>query len=126
MFYKIVVNNFFLGKGSKYSIMILFACTSFFYSKAQYKIVKLESDNMYIRYYYKTDSSDAFKNDSTYFLCLRNKKDTVRIEKFVNSIQAWTHLYTIERAKKNLRIRQKNGRKIKVVYEPFYIAKLVE
>ena len=106
--------------------MILFAFAPYSYCKAQYKIIKLESDNMYIRYYYKTDSSDAFKNDTTYFLCLRNEKDTVRIEKFINSIKIWTHLYTIERAKKNLRIRQRNGRKIKVVYEPYYISTLVE
>lgn len=35
-------------------------------------------------------------------------------------------IYTIERAKKNLRINQKSGRKIKAVYEPFYIAKLID
>ncbi len=103
--------------------ILLFFCNIM--AKGQYKIVKLESENLFIRYYYKTDSSDEIKNDTTYFLCLRRKKDTVCIEKFVDSIKIWSNLYTIKRAKKSMPIRQKNRKKIETVYEPFYIARLV-
>ena len=101
------------------------SCICSHYSYGQYKIVKLESENLFIRYYYKTDSSDEIKNDTTYFLCLRRKKDTVCIEKFVESIKIWSNLYTIKRAKKSLTIKQKNRKKIETVYKPFYIARLV-
>jgi hypothetical protein len=110
----------------KYIILTMFVnCICSHYSYGQYKIIRLESENLFIRYYYKTDSSDEIKNDTTYFLCLRRKKDTVCIEKFVDSIKIWSNLYTTKRAKKSLPIRQKKRKKIETVYEPFYIARLV-
>jgi hypothetical protein len=110
----------------KLSLLFLFSFIFFYLGLAQYKIVKLESENLYINYYYKSDSSDRLKNDSTLFLCLRSKEDTVRIEKFVNSAKIWSRLYIIKLAKNKLRIRQRNGVNTNIVYKPFYIAKLAD
>jgi hypothetical protein len=55
----------------------------------------------------------------------KKKKDTVCIEKFIDSIKVWSNLYTLVKCKKKLPIRQKRGKKIEVIYEPFYVARLV-
>jgi len=95
-------------------------------AKCQYKILKLESDNIFIRYYYKTDSSDEIKNDSTSFLCIRQSNNSiVRIEKFINSNKVWSNLYVIRRVKKKLINSQKTRGNIKTLYEPYYITKLI-
>ncbi len=92
---------------------------------AQYKIVSLESDDIFIRYYYKTDTSSEIKNDSTIFLCLRKNRDTICIQKFVDTIKIWSNLYVIKKGTKKLPIKQRKGKRITLIYEPFYIAKLI-
>jgi hypothetical protein len=59
---------------NKKLLYLLLLCFCFRTGNAQYKIVKLESENIFIRYFYKTDTSDEIKNDTTYFLCIRKKK----------------------------------------------------
>ncbi len=96
-------------------------------SQAQYKIVKIPSEDIYIRYFDFKNISEEYKNDSTYFVCIKGNKDTVQILKLINNSISYAYLYKLKLAASpmNISTRTTGASQIKQKKAEYYIAEMI-
>jgi hypothetical protein len=83
--------------------LVLIALTT----KSQYKIIYVESENIYVRYFLKKEQSMYAKNDSVYYVAFRKSDSTFTLNKYINGINVYVSKYKIETAKKDLVVYEK-------------------
>ncbi|MEO6453435.1 MAG: hypothetical protein ABIN97_05150 [Ginsengibacter sp.] len=86
--------------------LITIVLSSIINSFGQSKTVKilLDSNKIYLRFFYKHYKSDYTLNDSVAYLCRKINRDSFYLDKFVYKKKEWTKIYKIEPAKDSLRI----------------------
>lgn len=106
--------------------LILLFCLLFQKATAQFKPVKIESEDIYVNFYYKLKQTKYIKNDTTYYLCKTINPTTFFLEKYINKIKVGKNKYEAIIAHDSLNVsefrREDNGdSKIYKLKEPYYI-----
>lgn len=107
----------------KKKMIVLFMCFCFFVnSYGQYKIVKLDFENTYIRYFDFKNVTEEKQNDSTYYLLIKGRQDTVSIIKIINGCMIWANLCRLEKSNQLLNNIVRTSGKMKHEKKEFFVA----
>lgn len=103
--------------------LLLFGSFSVF---AQFKAVKIASEDIYVNFFYKKKQTKYIKNDSTFYLCKTVTTSIFLLEKYINHKKVWSCKYKTVRAKDSLNVRERRRdstgeAKIYHIKEPYYI-----
>jgi hypothetical protein len=69
----------------------------------------LDSNKIYLRFFYKSYKSDYILNDSVTYLCRKINQDSFYLDKLVYKKKEWTKTYRIESAKDSLNVTTRQG-----------------
>ncbi len=118
-----IVNILIMKKIISISIFLLFISFEGF---SQFKAVKIESEDIFINFFFKKKQTKYIKNDSTYYLCKTINPSMFLLIKYVCHKKVDAFKYRAVKAKDSLDVRERRRdstgeAKIYYLKEPYYI-----
>lgn len=75
---------------------------------AQYKVVKIVSEDIYINYFYKINQTKRTKNDTTFYLIKKIAPSSFFLEKYINNKKVWRRRYRTKIVKDSLNVMERS------------------
>jgi hypothetical protein len=97
------------------TITFLF-CTTFLFGQSRTVKMIIDSNKIYLNYFYKHYKSDCTLNDTVYFICRKINIDSFYLDKFVNKKKVWTKKFRTELAKDKLNLTTRTTQNGKSVF----------